>query len=115
MYIDGFLIPVPTANKEIYRAHETTWWPAFRAKGAQSLVIGWADDVAPGTQTDFLRAVDLRADETVVFAWMIWPDKATRDACYAAMMADPEMSTMEFPFDGKRLVYGGFQPIVVES
>ncbi len=60
--------------------------------GAQSIVVGWGDDCAPGKQTDFLRAVDLQADETVVFCWLTWPDKATRDAAYAKMMAqDPAM------------------------
>lgn len=116
MYIDGFLIPVPTATKEAYRAHEEKWWPTFRDLGAQSLVVGWGDDVPAGKQTDFRRAVDLQADETVVFCWMIWPDKATRDAGYARMMEDSAlMEGMDMPFDGKRMVMGGFVPILVEG
>lgn len=117
-YIDGFIIPVPTARREDYRAHEAKWWPAFRKAGAQSLVVGWGDDVPAGKQTDFLRAVAAKDDETVVFCWMTWPDKATRDAAYKKMMDDPAMSaeaTADMPFDGKRLVYGGFEPILMEG
>lgn len=113
-YIDGFVIPVPTARRDAYRAHEATWWPTFRDMGAVSLVVGWGDDVPRGKQTDFLRAVDARPDETVVFCWMTWPDKATRDAAYKKMMETaPDMTDM--PFDGKRMIYGGFEPILMEG
>jgi len=114
-YVDGFLIPVPNARKEEYRAHEAKWWPWFRDKGATGLVVCWGDEVPEGTQTDFRRAVDLQADETVVFAWMTWPDKATRDKSFAAMMEDSSMEMAEMPFDGKRMVYGGFTPILQEG
>lgn len=114
MYVDGFLIPVQTARKDEYRAHEEKWWPWFRDKGATGLVVCWGDEVPPGKQTDFLRAVDLQADETVVFAWMTWPDKATRDQAYASMMSDA-MEMAEMPFDGKRMVYGGFEPILTAT
>ena len=114
-YIDGFLIPVATANREVYRAHEAKWWPTFRDMGALSLVVGWGDDVPPGKQTDFLRAVDLQAEETVVFCWLTWPDKPTRDAAYAKMMAQDPATLGEMPFDGKRMVYGGFAPLLVEE
>lgn len=117
-YIDGFLIPVPTADREVYKAHELKWWPMFKELGAQQLVAGWGDDVPPGKQTDFLRAVDLKPDETVVFCWMIWPDKATRDAAYKTMMErapdDPGMQPDAMPFDGKRMVWGGFTPLIME-
>jgi uncharacterized protein YbaA (DUF1428 family) len=112
MYIDGFLIPVRDADKETYRAHEEKWWPSFRDLGAQSLVVGWGDDVPKGQHTDFLRAVDLKDDETVVFCWMTWPDKATRDAGYAKMMENSDVQGAEMPFDGKRMVWGGFKPIL---
>ena len=114
MYIDGFLIPVRDADKETYRAHEAQWWPTFREMGAQSIVVGWGDDVPEGEQTDFRRAVDLQPGETVVLCWMTWPDKATRDAAYAKMMADPAMAEIEMPFDGKRMIFGGFDPILQE-
>lgn len=117
MYIDGFLIPVQNARKDEYRAHEAKWWPSFRKAGAQSLVVSWGDDVPKGKQTDFLRAVDLKDDETVVFAWMTWPDKATRDAAYKAMMEEggEGMDMASMPFDGKRMIYGGFAPILTEG
>ena len=111
-YVDGFLIPVPNARKEEYRAHEEKWWPWFRDKGATGLVVCWGDDVPEGKQTDFRRAVDLQPDETVVFAWMTWPDKAARDKAYAGMMEDSSMEGADMPFDGKRMIYGGFSPIL---
>jgi uncharacterized protein YbaA (DUF1428 family) len=118
-YIDGFVIPVPTAKREDYRAHEAKWWPEFRKMGAQTLVVGWGDDVPPGKRTDFLRAVDAKDDETVVFCWMTWPDKATRDAAYKNMEAraadDPAMTPEAMPFDGKRMIYGGFAAILMEG
>ncbi|SEC04146.1 DUF1428 domain-containing protein [Rhodobacter sp. 24-YEA-8] len=118
-YIDGFLIPVRNEDRETYRAHEAKWWGEFRALGALSLVAGWGDEVPPGKQTDFLRAVDLQDGESVVFCWMTWPDKATRDKAYAAMEArsksDPDMKPEAMPFDGKRMVYGGFVPLLVEE
>jgi uncharacterized protein YbaA (DUF1428 family) len=110
-YVDGFVIPVRNDRKEEYRAHEEKWWPFFRDKGAISLMVCWGDDVPPGKQTDFLRAVQAEPDETVVFAWMTWPDKETRNAAYAGMTQEvPDMA--EMPFDGKRMVYGGFVPIL---
>lgn len=114
-YIDGFLIPVRTEDRDKYREHELTWWPRFKEMGAQTLCAGWGDDVPAGKQTDFRRAVELQDGETVVFCWMTWPDKATRDAAYKKMMEDPAMEGMEMPFDGKRMVYGGFAPLIDES
>ena len=117
-YIDGFVIPVRTGDREIYRDHEAKWWPSFREAGALSLVVGWGDDVPPGKQTDFLRAVAAQDDETVVLCWMIWPDKDTRDRAYAAMMqraADNPEEFADMPFDGKRMIFGGFTPILMEG
>ena len=111
-YIDGFVIPVPTGNREVYRDHEARWWPEFRKLGALSLVVGWGDQVPPGKQTDFARAVALQPGETVVFAWMTWPDKATRDAAYKAMEANAEVTMADMPFDGARMIYGGFAPLL---
>jgi uncharacterized protein YbaA (DUF1428 family) len=113
-YVDGFLIPVPDARKDEYRDHEAKWWPWFRERGATTLVVCWGDDVPAGKHTDFRRAVDLKDGETVVFAWMTWPDKATRDKAFAGMMED-DMNMAEMPFDGKRLVYGGFAMMLNES
>jgi uncharacterized protein YbaA (DUF1428 family) len=111
-YVDGFLIPVPDARKDEYLEHEAKWWGWFKDRGAKSLVVCWGDEVPAGKQTDFRRAVDLREGETVVFAWMTWPDKATRDKAFAGMMEDEAMGSAEMPFDGKRMVYGGFAPIL---
>lgn len=110
-YVDGFLIPVPTARKEEYRAHEEKWWPYFRDKGATGLVVCWGDDVPAGKQTDFLRAIDLQPDETVVFAWMTWPDKDTRNRAFEGM-SEGDMDPSQMPFDGKRMAYGGFVEIL---
>lgn len=113
MYIDGFVIPVANERREEYRAHETKWWPMFKDLGALTLVAGWGDDVPPGKQTDFQRSVDLQEGESVVLCWMTWPDKPTRDKAYAKMMEDNDsMAGMEMPFDGKRLIYGGFAPLL---
>lgn len=114
-YIDGFVIPVPTARREDYRAHEAKWWPSFQKLGARSLTIAWGDDVPAGKQTDFLRAVATEPEETVVFAWMVWPDRATRDAAYKTMMAEMTGPPPDMPFDGKRMIWGGFVPILEEG
>jgi uncharacterized protein YbaA (DUF1428 family) len=113
-YVDGFVIPVPKANKEAFIAHANTLDPVFKEYGALAVVECWADDVPEGKVTDFYRAVQCGPDETVVFSWVIWPDKQTRDKGNAAIMADPRMQGGEAtaPFDGKRLIYGGFQTIV---
>ncbi len=85
--------------------------PIFKEHGAQSVVECWADDVPRGQHTDFFMAVKCTEDETVVFSWIIWPDKATRDAGQAKVIADPRMPA-DVPFDGKRLIFGGFEAIV---
>lgn len=114
-YIDGFVIPVRTTDKETYRAHEAKWWPHFHKAGALQLVVCWGDDVPPGKQTDFFRAVAATKEETVVLARMTWPHKSTRDACYKAMMAMDPAEFTDMPFDGKRMIFGGFAPILMEG
>lgn len=118
-YIDAFLIPVETANRETYRAHEAKWWPSFRDLGATEMVVAWGDDVPLGKVTDFPRAVKLEANETLALAWMIWPDKATRDSAHREMerrsKEDPEMSAEAMPFDGMRMVFGGFEALLREK
>ncbi len=113
-YIDGFLAAVPTANKDKFIAHARTGDSVFIEFGALRVVECWADDVSHGKQTDFFRAVEAKDDETVVFSWIEWPDKATRDAGMQKMMEDPRMDPANnpMPFDGKRLIYGGFVPIM---
>lgn len=109
-YIDGFVIPVPTHRKEEFLAHARTLDTIFLEFGALRVVECWGDDVPAGTTTDFPRAVAASPDETVVFAWIEWPDKATRDAAGAKMREDPRMMAEQPPFDGRRLIYGGFAP-----
>ena len=121
-YIDGFVIAVPTANKQKFITHAMTGDSLFIELGALRVMECWGDDVAEGTLTDFRKAVQATADETVVFSWIEWPDKATRDAAMAKMTdwmknpqnADPRMDPKKnpMPFDGKRLIFGGFAPIV---
>ena len=113
-YIDGFVLAVPTANKDKFIAHADTGDVVFLEHGATRVLECWGDDVPAGTLTDFRRAVQARDDETVVFSWIEWPDKATRDAGMQAVMKDPRMSPENnpMPFDGKRLIYGGFAPVV---
>jgi uncharacterized protein YbaA (DUF1428 family) len=113
MYIDGFIVAVPTANKEQYRQHAEKAVPIFKEFGMTRMVECWGEDVPDGKQTDFKRAVKAKDDETVVFSWCEYPDKETRDAANQKMMSDPRMAEMgDMPFDGKRMVYSGFAPIL---
>lgn len=113
-YIDGFVAAVPTDNEHAYREHARFAAGLFREFGAMRCVECWGDDVNDGKVTDFRRAVQAADHETVVFAWIEWPDKGTRDAGTARMMTDPRMNAMEMPFDGKRMIFGGFRPILDE-
>ena len=114
MDVDGFLVPVKTARKQDYIAMAARFAAIFRANGALSVVEAWADDVAMGDVTSFPRAVKLEADETVVFSYVTCPNRATRDACVAAVMADPAMQEngSDGMIDGKRMVFGGFEAVV---
>ncbi len=115
-YVDGFLVAVPTANKEQYREHAEAALPMFKGYGATRMVEGWGDDVARGEVNDLYGAVEARDDETVLFSWIEYPDKATRDAAYKQMEADPAMKDMpEMPFDGKRMVWSGFETLHEEG
>ena len=117
-YLDGFVIAVPTANKDKFIAHANKGDSVFQDFGASRVVETWGDNVPKGHTTDFQGAVAAKDDESIVFSWIEWPDKQTRDAGMAKLMApdfkdermDPEKNPM--PFDGKRMIYGGFQPIV---
>jgi uncharacterized protein YbaA (DUF1428 family) len=112
-YIDGFLVPVPTARKNDYIAMCKKMWPLFKEYGAERIVECWSDDVPKGKTTDFYMAVKATEDESVVFSWIVWPSKEVRDAGAAKMRSDPRMKTVgEMPFDGKRMIYGGFMPLL---
>jgi uncharacterized protein YbaA (DUF1428 family) len=116
-YIDGFVAAVPNANKDAYLKHAAKFAPMFRAKGALRVVEAWGDDVPHGKLTDFYMAVKAEESETVLFSFIEWPDKATRDAAWAELMKDPAMQpgANPMPFDGKRMIYGGFASILDEG
>ncbi len=116
-YIDGFVIAVPHANRQAFIDHASKLDPVFLEYGATRVVEAWGDDVPDGKVTDFRRAVQATAEETVAFSWVEWPDKATRDAGMKKIMEDPRMDPsnmggMPMPFDGKRMIFGGFQNVV---
>lgn len=115
-YADGYVVPVPRGNKEAYREMASKAVEAFKDYGATRVVEAWGDDVPDGKVTDFKRSVKAKDDENVVFSFVEWPDKATRDAGWKKMMEDPRMQPDKdnMPFDGKRMFWGGFQPIVDE-
>lgn len=114
IYIDGFVAPVKAGTTtDAYAAFAERMAPVFRDHGATRVVKGWGDDVPDGKLTDFRRSVQATDGETVVFSWIEWPDKATREAGMKKVMEDPRMQPgMEMPFDGKRMIFGGFQAVV---
>ncbi|MGE0860753.1 MAG: DUF1428 domain-containing protein [Gammaproteobacteria bacterium] len=120
-YIDGFVLAVPTAGKEAFIHHARTADPVFMELGARRIVECWQTDVPRGTTTDFYGAVAARDDESVVFSWIEWPDKATRDAAMGSLPSlmdkDPRMDAKHnpVPFDGKRMIFGGFAPLVLRG
>jgi len=112
-YVDGYLIPVKAANKQAYIDMAGKAGPIFMEYGATRLVETWGDDVPHGKATDFYMAVKAEEDEVVVFSWIEWPSKEVRDAGMAKVMADDRMKPgSDMPFDGKRMIYGGFAPIL---
>lgn len=117
MYISGFVVPVPEGNKAEYQAIAEKYWEIARDYGALSLFETWEVDVKDGKVTDFRRAVNLEPGEKVVFSWMIWKDRATAEASEEKIMKDPRMEQFSgtMPFDGKRMIFGGFEPLVVRE
>lgn len=116
MYINEFIVPVPADKKEAYREVAEKFWPIARDFGCIAHVEAWEADVKDGQFTDFRKAVDLKDGEKVVFSWMTWPDKETADLAHTKMMEDERMKEFgdgtAMPFDGKRMVFGGFDVIV---
>lgn len=118
-YYDGFVIAVPTAHKQKFIDHAQTVDSVFLELGALRIVENWGDDVPDGKLTDFRRAVQATSEESVVLSWIEWPDKATRDAAFSQMdelmktddRFNPEKNLV--PFDGKRMIFGGFEPVVM--
>jgi len=112
-YIDGFVIPVKLADKQAFIDHARKADQLLMDEGALRIVECWPEDVPEGKQTDFYRSVDRQEGETACFSWIEWPDKATRDAAFAKMMANEDIMAMPMPFDGKRMIFGGFEPVVL--
>ena len=113
-YIDGFVAAVPTANREAYRKYAEEAAAVFREHGALKLMECWGDDVPEGKLTSFPLAVKCQPDETVVFSWIVWPSKEVRDAGIQKIMADPRLQPdlNPMPFDGRRMIFGGFEVLV---
>ncbi len=112
-YYSGFLLAVPTANKQAYidMAHKA--WAVFKDFGCLGMYENWGVDVPDGKVTSFPMAVQKKEDETVVFSWMVWPDRETADKGFEAMMKDPRMKDLpQMPFDGMRMKWGGFEEIL---
>ena len=113
-YVDGFVAAVPTAKREEYRLYSEKAAALFKELGAIKVVECWGDEVPDGEVTSFPMAVKCGADETVVFAWTLWPSRDARNESWQKMMTDPRMNEIlnPMPFDGKRMIYGGFEMIV---
>lgn len=111
-YYTSSIAVVPTENKQKYIEHAMAAWPMFEAFGATRMVETWGVDVPKGKVTDFYGAVKARDDESIVFSWIVWPDKATTDTAWQKMKNDPAMKEIpEMPFDGSRMIFGGFTPV----
>ncbi|MES2295990.1 MAG: DUF1428 domain-containing protein [Pseudomonadota bacterium] len=114
-YIDGFVAAVPNANREAYKQHATKIAGMFKEYGALKVVENWGDDVPEGKLTSFTMAVQRKDDESVVFSWITWPSREKRDEAWKSIMADPRMHPENGPtppFDGKRMIYGGFETLL---
>lgn len=115
-YVDGYVLAVPTENKEAYKQIALVAAAVFKENGALKVVECWGDDVPEGKLTSFPMAVKCEPNETVVFSWIIWPSRDIRDQGMEKAMADPRMQpgTTPMPFDGKRMIFGGFEMLVDE-
>lgn len=113
-YVDGFVLPVPKDNVEAYRRIADEAGRIWRDHGALEYVECVADDVKPGELTSFPQSVNLEEDETVVFAWIVYESREARDRILDAVMKDPRLTAdaENMPFDGKRMIYGGFTELV---
>jgi uncharacterized protein YbaA (DUF1428 family) len=111
-YVDGCLIAVPKANKAAYREMADKHSAILKEYGATRTVDAWGDDIPDGKVTDYKGAVKAKPDETVVFSWIEWPSRQARDAGWEQARKDPRMKDTSMPFDGQRLVYGGFSTLI---
>lgn len=115
-YYSSFVAAVPTANKQAYVDHAKQAWPMFKKRGALRMVECWGEDVPHGKETDFYKATKCKDDETPVVSFIEWPDREAADNAFANMEEDfKDMDMSDMPFDGMRMFWGGFAPIVDES
>ncbi|AJY52569.1 MULTISPECIES: DUF1428 domain-containing protein [Halomonadaceae] len=116
-YVDGFVAAVPSANKDAFIEHAHAAAVVFKEHGALRVVECWGDDVPEGEVTSFTMAVKRKDDESIIFSWIEWPSRAVRDEGMAKVMQDPrlQMDVNPMPFDGKRLIFGGFKSIIDEE
>ncbi|WP_260482789.1 DUF1428 domain-containing protein [Sphingomicrobium flavum] len=112
-YVTGFVLAVPADNKDAYVDAAGKFWELARDFGALSQVECWEADVKDGNTTDFRRATKAEEGEKIVFSWVTWKDKKTAEAAETKMMEDPRMEAFgTLPFDGKRMIYGGFETVM---
>jgi uncharacterized protein YbaA (DUF1428 family) len=113
-YVEGFVAAVPTTSLEAFRRHAAKVAEAFRERGALKVVECWGTNVPEGEVTSLPKAVACQPDETVTFSWVIWPSREARDKGMENFMDDPRVNpeTNPIPFDGKRMIWGGFEVIV---
>ena len=112
-FIEGFVTAIPAANRAAFLEHAKKAARVFQEFGAGRIVDAWGDDVPKGETTDFYRAVEAKGDEAIGFGWIEYADRARRDAASRKMMSDPRAAEIgEMPFDGRRMIFGGFEPVV---
>ena len=113
-YVDGFVAAVPSANKDAFIEHARAAAAVFKEHGALRVVECWGDDVPEGEVTSFTMAVKRKEDESIIFSWIEWPSRSVRDEAMPKVMQDPrlQMDVNPMPFDGKRLIFGGFESII---
>jgi len=113
-YVDGFILPLPSGKEEEYRTQAKKFADKATAQGALGTVEALGDNLEHGHTTDFFKAVKAEDNENVIFSFIMWPNKEVRDAAWEKLMADPEMQpgVTPMPFDGKRMFWGGFKPLL---
>ena len=113
-YVDGFVAAVPTENKKAFLEHASAAAKVFKEYGALSVVECWGDNVLDGELTSFPKAVQCKENESIIFSWIVWRSREVRDQAWEKIRKDDRMSDENnpMPFDGKRMIYGGFQAIL---
>ena len=115
-YIQVYAAPAKADRKDDFIAFNIATWPFFKGEGCLSAVECWGDDVPDGQMTSFVKAVALEEGEVVVLGWQVWPDQATAGAAFAKMEAgNVPVDFSNMPFDGARMIFGGFEPVMMEG